>query len=72
MGDNIYQVVDTKTDTVIAKGYANREYAKIKRDQLNGEKPVDGARLRHVVSRGSNHPLGETNGVDYSNKRVWA
>ena len=69
--DNIYQIVDTKLDKVVAVDYASRGHAKIMRDRLNGGKPVEGEPLRHVVSRGSDHPCGETNGVDYSNKHVW-
>jgi len=68
---NIYQIVDTRDYSVVATGFARKEAkrtsgkvdklsAKAKRDELNaGVKNFD----PFIVSRGSDHPLGETNGI---------
>ena len=60
---NTYQVVDTNTNKAVAEGFAKREDAKVKRDELNGGKPTSDAMPRHIVSRGSEHPNGATNGI---------
>lgn len=56
---NMYQVVDTHDKTVVADGFAKRKDAKPVRNAKNKE--VD-SETRFVVSRGSDHPLGETRG----------
>ncbi len=60
---NTYQVVDTHTNKVVAEGFTKREDAKVKRDELNGGKPTSDAMPRHIVSRGSDHLNGATNGT---------
>jgi len=65
MTKNIYQVIDTKTRKVVGMGFKNREDAKKVRNELNDKAKsmvVNDSKPRYVVSRGSDHPLGETDG----------
>ena len=60
---NIYQVVDTKERKVVGKDFKKREEAKVLRNIKNDEAKVivegDG-RPRFIVSRGTDHPRGES------------
>ena len=73
MGKNMYQIVDTKTRKVEKTGFATREEAKPDRNKLNDDTDghVDtGQMSRFVVSRGTDHPLGESNTfVKHTKKR---
>lgn len=73
MGKNLYQIVDTKTRKVEMTGFATREEAKSDRNRLNDETDghVDtGQMSRFVISRGTDHPLGESNTfVKHTKKR---
>ncbi len=60
---NMYQVVDTHGHKVVAEGFANREDAKVDRDTRNGDKPDGDKMARFIVSRGSDHPNGASNGI---------
>ncbi len=64
MGKNLYQIVDTKTRKVEKTGFATREEAKPERNKLNADADghvTTGQMSRFVVSRGTDHPLGESN-----------
>jgi len=61
---NMYQVVDTHGHKVVAEGFANRESAKVERDTRNGDKPDGIVMSRYIVSRGSDHPDGSSNGIN--------
>ena len=67
---NIYQVVDTKTRKVVAKGFQTKQEAKVlrnaKNEETNGDAEGDG-KPRFVISRGTDHPLGPTDGVTIHN-----
>ncbi len=65
---NTYQVVDSRNHKVVATGFTHKEArrkgdkkaAKPVRDELNaGVKGHD----PFIVSRGDDHPYGETNGI---------
>lgn len=65
---NMYQVVKTSDKTVVAEGFAKRKDAKKVRDEKNGGP----AHLLHndfIVSRGSDHPRGPSNGHVEKSKR---
>ncbi len=68
--NNIYQVVDTKARKVVAEGFKSREEAKVVRNANNeetkGEAEGNG-KPRFVVSRGTDHPRGPTDGVTVKN-----
>lgn len=72
---NLYRVVDTKTKKVIQEGFDKKEDAKAVRNEHNKEcedKAKDGAKPRYVISRGTDHPLGATDGFDHkSKKKFW-
>ena len=61
-----YQVVDTKTKTVVAEGFAERQLAKPTRDEKNRGA---NSTTRFTVSRGSEHPRGASNGHIQQSKR---
>lgn len=64
MTKDIYRIIDTNTHEPVATGFATRELAKVKRDELNGSKPEDGKPGgRYIVSRGEDHPHGSSNGI---------
>lgn len=66
MAKNIYQVVDTKTRKIVQVGFQKKEEARILRNELNEKHKsvtVDDSKPRFVISRGSDHYLGETDGV---------
>lgn len=70
----MYKIVDTLKRIDIQSGYACREYAKPKRNELNG--PVKdnfklGDKRRFVISRDVNHPRGETDGFDHTATKRW-
>ncbi len=72
MKKNIYQVVDTKARKVIEVGFESRETAKVVRNELNAvhnSSPEGNGKPRYVVSRGSDHPRGETDGIDHGYKK---
>ena len=69
---NIYQIVDIRDHSVVATGFTRKEAkrtrgkvdklsAKAKRDELNAA--VKGESNPFIISRGNDHPLGETNGI---------
>lgn len=66
MKKNMYQVIDTHDNSVMATGFERKEglrkndrsSAKVRRDKLNGE---DGS--RYIVGRGTDHPKGPSNGT---------
>lgn len=60
---NMYQVTDTHTHDAVAEGFAKREDAKGKRDELNGGKPNGLVLARFIISRGKDHPNGSSNGI---------
>lgn len=63
---NIYQVIDTKIRKVVAEGFSSRQEAKVIRNTNNEETEGDvkgNGKPRFVVSRGTDHPLGPTDGV---------
>ncbi len=60
---NMYQVTNTHTQEAVAEGFATREDAKGKRDELNGSKPNGLIQADYIVSRGSDHPNGSSNGI---------
>ena len=69
---NMYQVVDTKARKVVAEGFENRESARIVRDEHNTvhkSGAEGGAKPRFVISRGTDHPHGATDGLDHSYKK---
>ncbi len=59
----MYQVVDTKTHTAVATGFANRQAAKVVRDEKG--------KGRHIVSRGEKHPRGASNGITKNVSKRW-
>ena len=64
MSKDIYRIIDTTTHEPVASGFATREAAKPRRDELNGDHPPkDGKPGRYIVSRGEDHPDGPTNGI---------
>ena len=70
MGPNMYQVIDTKTRKIVATGFKTKQEAKVVRNANNEETKsvVEGnAKPRFVVSRGTDHPLGPTDGVTIFN-----
>lgn len=70
----MYKIVDTLKKINIQSGYACREDAKPKRDELNiavGDKAVNGEKPRYVISRDANHPRGETDGFDHTAIKRW-
>ncbi len=62
---NMYQVVKTSDKTVVAEGFAKRGDAKKIRDEKNGGTTPNG----FIVSRGSDHPRGQTFGFVQQSKR---
>lgn len=62
----MYQVVDTSSRKAVAEGFASRQEAKVvrnaKNEEMNGFSEGDG-KPRFVVSRGKDHPLGQTFGA---------
>lgn len=60
---NMYQVTDTHTHKAVAEGFATREDAKGKRDELNGSKPNGLLTPDYIVSRGTDHPNGQSDGT---------
>ena len=72
MTKNLYRVMDTKTKKVVQEGFASKEEAKVVRNKHNEEnkgKAEGDAKPRYVVSRGKDHPHGETDGVDHTSRR---
>jgi len=68
----MYQVVDTETKEAVATGFHNREAAKKDRNKRNGGPPKnDGAKIRHVVSRGLIHPRGPSYGPVVDKGKRW-
>ena len=70
----MFKIVDTRKKIDVETGFAKREDAKPKRDKLNGAtiaNMVDGAKRRFVISRGANHPRGETDGFDHTAPKRW-
>jgi len=63
---NMYRVVDSKTKTVVAEGFAKRKDAKPTRDEKN---TAANSTVRFTVSRGSEHPRGASNGHVQTSKR---
>jgi len=59
----MYKVYDTHKKVDVAVGFAKREDAKPKRDELNGGKPDPHKMARYIVSRDDDHPIGPSNGV---------
>jgi len=59
-----YRIIDTNTREAVASGFATREEAKPRRDELCGDyPPKDGKPGRYIISRGEDHPHGPTNGI---------
>ncbi len=74
MTKNIYQVVDTSSRKVVEVGFSSREEAKVVRNELNKStksETTGGAQPRFVVSRGTDHPLGATDGIDHGKRKKW-
>lgn len=74
MTKNIYQVVDTSSKKVVEIGFALREEAKVIRNELNkstNSETKGDVKPRFVVSRGTDHPLGATNGIDHGKRKSW-
>lgn len=68
----MYQVVETKTNKAVATGFKNRETARTERDERNGgPSKNDGANLKFVISRGEEHPLGPSVGVNKIQSKRW-
>ena len=65
---NMYQVVDTHDKSVVAEGFAKREDAKPVRNAKNKEANSE---MRFVVSRGKDHPLGESRGFVPPTNKKW-
>ena len=65
---NMYQVVKTSDKSVVAEGFAKREDAKKIRDEKNGG-PANLLHNDYIVSRGSDHPRGASNGAVVQSKR---
>ena len=63
---NMYQVVDTNTKTVVAEGFAERQLAKPTRDEKNA---AANSPDRFIVSRGSDHPHGQSFGFVAQSRR---
>lgn len=63
---NMYQVVDSNDKTVVAEGFAKRKDAKPTRDEKNAAANSDS---RFIVSRGSDHPHGQSFGFVAQSKR---
>jgi len=63
---NMYQVVNSNTKDVRAEGFDKREHAKIVRDKMNADSNSDSI---YIVSRGSEHPRGQTFGPVNQSKR---
>lgn len=59
----MYQVVDSQTHETVKDGYKSRSTAKVKRNKLNGKDST-----RYIVSRGSAHPRGASNGISTQQK----
>ena len=71
---NVYQVVDSNNGSVMATGFESRSAAKPKRNELNGPAVYESrsdAKPRYGIARGSDHPLGETDGRDHSLSKKW-
>ena len=60
---NMYQVTNTHTREAVAEGFATREAAKGKRDELNKGKPNGLIMADYIVSRGTDHPNGSSDGT---------
>ncbi len=67
---NTYQIVDTRNHSVVETGFTHKEAkskgdkkaAKTRRDELNADvKNTD----PFIISRGTDHPRGETNGTSH-------
>ena len=75
MAKNLYKVVDTKTKKTVQDGFDKKADAKVVRDECNEKNngnAKDDAKPRYVISRGSDHPLGVTDGFDHkSKKKFW-
>ena len=64
---NMYQVIDSHDNSVVATGFERKEgkrkndrgAAKVKRDKLNADTTAG----RYTVGRGEDHPKGPSNGV---------
>lgn len=63
---NMYQVVDSNDKSVVAEGFAKRKDAKPTRDKKNASA---NSTDRFIVSRGSDHPRGPSNGFVQQSKR---
>lgn len=70
----MYKIVDTHKKIDVKTGFAKREDAKPKRNELNiaaNDKAVNGEKPRYVVSRDFMHPRGETDGFDHTVAKRW-
>lgn len=63
---SIYQIVDSHTNAVEVEGFANRQSAKPKRDEMNAGSSDPN---RYIVSRGKDHPRGPSFGPDNSQQK---
>ena len=59
----MYKIYDTHKKADVETGFAERELAKPKRDELNGGKPNGLTMARYIISRDEAHPFGPSNGV---------
>ncbi len=59
----MYKIYDTHKKVDVETGFAKREDAKPKRDELNEGKPNGLKMARYIVSRDDDHPFGSSNGV---------
>ncbi len=70
----MYKIVDTRKNIDVETGFAKREDAKPKRDELNGATVAnmhEDAKRRFVISRDASHPRGETDGFDHTSLKRW-
>ena len=65
---NTYQVVDTKDHSVVQEGFPSRSLAKDVRDMKN---VANNTATRFIVSRGSEHPRGSSNGINKVTSKRW-
>lgn len=61
---DIYRIIDRHDGSVVEVGFAKREAAKPRRNELNEEAGrTDPNNPRYIISRGEDHPHGPSNGV---------
>jgi hypothetical protein len=72
MSNNVYCVVDTKVRAVVQEGFDKKQDAKSVRNRLNEEansNADDNRKPRYVVSRGTDHLLGASDGIGNTSKK---